>query len=246
MVRWPAGSHTRQCSSFSLCNLAPPGERAPEAKRKSANVPVPSCTILYLICQSMPLECEIIVDRILEDTCIWVWRLCVSCVASYMPRRKAMDSLRQLTMKFLEKDELAGYNFQALVLCLQSGLQVCRVHDRMAHMECNVFWCWLPHVCSNVLCRYAQQCAAFMHAIACRHDFYRNLLSSEVKFTRLLDWLKFPRWMCFLSLTYLVSLVLLQAEFLKPFERIMVECLSFEHEALQQCLSRQGQISTGH
>ena len=26
---------------------------------------------------------------------------------------QAMDSLRQLTMKFLEKDELAGYNFQA-------------------------------------------------------------------------------------------------------------------------------------
>lgn len=137
MVRWPAGSHTRQCSSFSLCNLAPPGERAPEAKRKSANA--------------------------LEDTCIWVWRLCVSCVASYMPRRKAMDSLRQLTMKFLEKDELAGYNFQALVLCLQSGLQVCRVHDRMAHMECNVFWCWLPHVCSNVLCRYAQHLFMQLH-----------------------------------------------------------------------------------
>ena len=30
-----------------------------------------------------------------------------------VPASQAMDSLRQLTMKFLEKDELAGYNFQA-------------------------------------------------------------------------------------------------------------------------------------
>lgn len=118
-----------------------------------------ACTILYHTVPYMPIYAL----GMLEDTCIWVWRLCVSCVASYMPRRKAMDSLRQLTMKFLEKDELAGYNFQASVLCLQSGLQVCRVHDRMAQMECNVFWCWLPHVCSNVLWRYAQHWCMQLH-----------------------------------------------------------------------------------